>query len=158
MRGIATLAAAAVVLVLAAAGCGSTDTATPAACLTGDDAYLRALRAAPGEVRLEGDVPISDCLIENQPGGDLERAGNAMLDAATKLNAQARAHPGGRANVELGYLLGAVQRGASETDGIHAVLVRRLVAAARYSPDNRPLPAVYLDAYQRGFDAGREDG
>jgi hypothetical protein len=81
-----------------------------------------------------------------------------MLAAATKLNAEAREHPGGEANLQLGYLLGAAQRGADQTDGIHAELIRRLSAAARYSPDNRPLPATFLDAYQRGFDAGEARG
>jgi hypothetical protein len=140
------------------AGCGSTDSSTPVACLEGAGAYLQALEGAPGTVRLRDDTPISSCLTENQAGGDLATVGTAMVAAATKLNAEARAEPGGEANVELGYLLGAAQRGADRTDGIHADLIRRLTAAARYSPDNRPLPATFLDAYQRGFDAGHAQG
>jgi hypothetical protein len=139
-------------------GCGSTDSSTPVACLEGTGNYLVALRSAPGTVELQGETPISDCLVENQPGGDLAAVGTAMVGAATKLNAEARAEPGGTGNVELGYLLGAAQRGAERTDGIHAELIRRLTAAARYSPDNRPLPATFLDAYQRGFDAGHARG
>ena len=57
-----------------------------------------------------------------------------------------------------GYLLGAAHRGAAQTSGIHAELVRRLDAAARYSPADRALPAPFLRAYRRGFDAGRERG
>ncbi|HXS46126.1 MAG TPA: hypothetical protein VN756_01535, partial [Solirubrobacterales bacterium] len=72
-----------------------------------------------------------------------------------KLNAEARAEPGGAANLELGYLLGAAQSGADGTDGIHAELIRRLSAAARYSPDNRPLSPRFLRTYREGFDAGR---
>lgn len=140
------------------AGCGSTDSSTPVACLEGARPYLQALEGAPGTVRLAGDTPISECLVENQPGGDLATVGTAMVAAATKLNTEARAEPGGAANVELGYLLGAAQRGADRTDGIHAELIRRLSAAARYSPDNRALPATFLDAYQRGFDAGHTRG
>jgi hypothetical protein len=139
-------------------GCGSTDSSTPVACLEGPGTYLAALKSAPGAVALKGETPISECLTENQPGGDLATVGTAMVAAATKLNAEARAEPGGAANVELGYLLGAAQRGAERTDGIHAELIRRLTAAARYSPDNRPLPATFLDAYQRGFDAGHARG
>jgi len=139
-------------------GCGSTDSSTPVACLEGATPYLVALKSAPGAVELQGDTPISDCLVENQPEGDLATVGTGMVAAATKLNAQARTEPGGDANVELGYLLGAAQRGAERTDGIHAELIRRLTAAARYSPDNRPLPATFLDAYQRGFDAGHARG
>jgi hypothetical protein len=139
-------------------GCGSTDGSTPVTCLEGAGPYLRALEGAPGAVRLAGDTPISSCLTENQPGGDLATVGTAMVAATTKLNAEARAEPGGAANVELGYLLGAAQRGADGTDGIHAELIRRLTVAARYSPDNRPLPATFLDSYQRGFDAGHARG
>jgi len=103
-------------------------------------------------------VPISDCLTKNQTGGDLATVGSAMVTAATKLNAEARAKPGGDANIELGYLLGAAQRGAERTDGIHAELIRRLTAAARYSPDNRPLPPAFGRAYREGFDAGEARG
>jgi hypothetical protein len=149
---IAFLALAALV------GCGPPDSHTPVACLEGSGAYVRVLRDAPGEVKLQGETPISACLVENQPGGDLATVGTAMVAAATKLNAEARAEPGGAANVELGYLLGAAQRGADGTDGIHVELIRRLTAAARYSPDNQPLPATFLDAYQRGFDAGHARG
>jgi hypothetical protein len=139
-------------------GCGSTDSSTPVACLEGANPYLVALKSAPGTVEVKGETPISDCLVENQPGGDLATVGTAMVAAATKLNAEARADPGGTANVELGYLLGAAQRGAERTDGIHAELIRRLTASARYSPDNRPLPATFLDAYRRGYDAGHAHG
>jgi hypothetical protein len=139
-------------------GCGSTDSSTPVACLEGAGPYLVALKSAPGTVKLKGETPISGCLVENQPGGDLATVGTAMVGAATKLNAEARAEPGGAGNVELGYLLGAAQRGAGSTDGIHAELIRRLTAAARYSPDNQPLPATFLDAYRRGFDAGHARG
>jgi hypothetical protein len=148
--------AASVLAVLA--GCGSTDESTPVACLEGASSYLRALEDATGTVRLADDTPISSCLTENQAGGALASVGTAMVAAATRLNAEARERPGGDANVQLGYLVGAAQRGAEETQGIHAELIRRLAAAARYSPDNRPLPATFLDAYQRGFDAGRARG
>jgi hypothetical protein len=140
------------------AGCGSTDGSTPVACLEGEGAYLRALEDAPGTVRLGGDTPISSCLAENQAGGALATVGTAMVAAATELNADARDDLGGAANVQLGYLVGAAQRGADGTQGIHAELLRRLAAAARYSPDSQPLPATFLDAYQRGFDAGRSRG
>ncbi len=139
----------ALVSLIAVTGCGGPDDSTPTACLEGPPFYL-------GKGR--DGVLISDCLAENQAGGDLANVGTAMLAAATKLNSEARAEPGGNANVQLGYLLGAAERGADGTEGIHAELIRRLSAAARYSPDNRPLPATFLDAYQRGFDAGNTRG
>lgn len=152
------LALIALLGLVAMGGCGGLDDSTPVACLEGDQIYLRALQAAPGKVELRGEVPISDCLAENQTGGDLATVGAAMLAATMKLNAEARADPGGRANVQLGYLLGAAQRGAEHTEGIHAELIRRLTAAARYIPGNRSLPATFLEAYQRGFDAGHVEG
>jgi len=152
----ARIAIAFVLAVLA--GCGSTDDSTPAACLEGDGVYLAALQDAPGPVTLPGGAPISSCLAENQQSGELATVGASMIEASTKLNAEARDDPGGPAGLRLGYLLGAAQRGAKRTDGIHAELLRRLTAAARYSPDNGPLPATFLDAYQRGFDAGEARG
>jgi hypothetical protein len=155
-RASATLCLALALALLA--GCGSTDEPTPAACLEGAGTYLRALAAAPGEVRLEGGVPISDCLTENQAGGDLATVGGTMLTVATRLDSEARADPGGAATVQLGFLVGAVERGSEGTQGIHSELVRRLAAAARYTPDGRPPPKALLDAYRRGFDAGRTGG
>jgi hypothetical protein len=155
-RGLSIVLVAA--LALSAVGCGSPDDSTPVACLEGSGAYLRALHAAPGEVTLGSEVPISDCLAENQTGGDLATVGTAMLAAATRLNAEARGEPGGNPNLQLGYLLGAAQRGAERTEGIHDELVRRLSAAARYSPENRPLPAAFRRAYRKGFDAGHAGG
>lgn len=147
-----------VVAALAATGCGRTDDTTPVACLEGTGTYLRALGAAPGAVTLGGETPISDCLAENQKAGDLAAVGTAMLAAATKLNAEARAETGGDANLQLGYLLGAAQQGADRTSGIHSDLIRRLSAAARYSPDNGPLPPSFLRTYRAGFDAGKARG
>lgn len=143
---------------LIACGCGGPSDSTPVACLEGTKAYLRALEAAPGEVRLRDETPISDCLAENQQGGDLATVGVATVTAATRLNSEARARPGDHANVELGYLLGAAKRGAADTEGIHADLIRRLVVAARYSPDNRPLPRSFYKAYRSGYSAGRNNG
>lgn len=145
-------------LALAAAGCGrSREASTPSACLGGAGAYATALTRAPGPVRLAGGVPISDCLSENQAGGELATVGEALVKTATRLNAEARAEPGGVANLRLGYLLGAAQRGAADTEGIHTELIRRLTVAARFSPEG-PLPPGFLAAYRRGYDAGRAHG
>jgi hypothetical protein len=137
--------------------CGNQGGSTPVACLGGARAYVTALDDAPGEVRLLGETPISECLAENQSGGDLATVGGSMVEAATKLNAEARTEPGGGA-VELGYLLGAAARGAERTEGIHSDLIRRLTVAARYSPGGKPLPPAFRTAYRRGFDAGRAGG
>lgn len=143
---------------LAALGCGNQEDSTPVACLEGAAAYEQALRAAPGEVLLGGETPIGDCLAENQKPGDLARVGEAMVQAATRLNAEARAQGGGDAAVQLGYLLGAAQRGADHSEGIHSDLVRRLTVAARYAPGREPLPPAFYRAYKTGYAAGREAG
>lgn len=158
MRRIAIPSITCLLAALATSGCGSPSDTTPIACLEGSGAYLRALGAAPGAVTFDGETPISDCLAENQKAGDLAAVGTAMLAATTRLNAEARAEAGGEANLQLGYLLGAAQRGAEGTDGIHAELIRRLSVAARYSPDNRPPSTVFLRTYREGFDAGRAGG
>ncbi len=154
----AALATFALAGLIAIAGCGSGDESTPVACLEGAGAYERALAAAPGQVQLQGATPISDCLVRNQSGGELAGVGEAMVTAATKLNAEARTEPGGDAALQLGYLLGAVQRGAERSEGIHSDLVRRLTVAARYAPGKQPLPGEFLAAYREGFDAGHSGG
>src|SRR4051794_25822394 len=133
MRFVAAALLAA--LALAGVGCGSQDDSTPVACLEGASAYERALREAPGEVLLGGETSVSDCLTENQKAGDLARVGEAMVETATALSAQAREEDGGDAALRLGYLIGAAERGASSSEGIHTDLVRRLTVAARYAPD-----------------------
>jgi hypothetical protein len=161
MRRLSIIGATAVILAgtLALGGCGSNDDDdTPAACLNGAGAYLQALRATPGEVTLEDGVPISGCLVENQKVGDLAAVGLAMLRAATVLNAEARKDPGGEGNLELGYLVGAAQRGAEQTGGIHSELVRRLATAAAYSPGKQVPGGEFEGTYRQGFDAGRDHG
>jgi hypothetical protein len=145
-------------LVAVVAGCGGKDDSTPVACLEGTVAYEKALADAPGEVLLEGETPISECFVRNQSTGDLTRVGEAMIAAATELNAGARQEPGGPANLQLGYLVGAAERGAEESEGIHTDLVRRLTVAARFAPGKEPLSEEYLATYREGFDAGRADG
>jgi hypothetical protein len=156
---VAIVLGLACLVALAAAGCGSqNDNSTPVACLEGEAAYLVALRSAPGDVKLAGGTPISDCLSKNQQAGDLAGVGETLVTAATKLNAEARAEPGGDANLQLGYLLGAAQRGAEKTEGIHADLVRRLTVAARFAPGTDPLTKQFLAAYAKGFTAGHAHG
>jgi hypothetical protein len=153
------IAAAPLIAALALlAGCGSADDSTPVACLEGAGAYERALKAAPDEVLLGDETLISECLPRNQSGGDLSRVGEALIETATALNAQARAEPGGAANLQLGYLLGAVERGAEESEGIHSDLIRRLVVAARFAPGKQPIPRDFVVAYRDGYEAGRASG
>ena len=148
-----------ITLALVFAGCGSSDSgATPVSCLVPAAAYVKALGSAPGAVRLAGETPISDCLVKNQSGGDLADVGASLVRAATVLSAAAQKDPGGEQTLRLGYLVGAVQAGASETSGIHTDLERRIQATARYA---KPAPRgarSFALAYARGYAAGRSGG
>jgi hypothetical protein len=151
-RSSIALVAAAVVLV---AGCGTKkNDLAPAACLVSNQGYLRALERAPTEVRLAGTTPISNCLVPEQDAGQLANIGREMIVAATKLNLQARdgSEP---ATVQLGYLIGAVSKGA---DAIHTDLVRRLNASAQFSETGGTLPASFQRAFGRGYAAGHTSG
>jgi hypothetical protein len=138
------------------AGCGSDDeSSTPTACLGGADAYLEALRGAPGPVRLDDSVPLGDCLTSGQGAGDLAQIGGTSLAVATRLNDDARRDPAGPAPVELGYLVGAFEQAGKDTAGIHADLVRRIETAARYAPGSSALPAEFRRGYEEGFRAAQ---
>jgi hypothetical protein len=136
-----TSAIALIALAVGIAGCASQeDEKTPSACLVDAPAYLQALRAAPGEVRLGGTTQISDCLTPEQDGGELAQVGSAMIAAP----------------VQLGYLSAAVSRGA---DSIHVDLARRVTTAAQFSPEGSDtLSAEFLRGFGRGYEAGRETG
>lgn len=155
MRLLAATCLAAVV----AAGCGSngTEVSTPSACLGTSQDYLAALDSAPGEVRLEGTVPISDCVVPQQQPGALATVGEATTGAAAELGAEARRNPRGDAAVELGYLIGAVEEGASSTGGVHADLVRRL-GTERFAGDGKSPGAEFEQAFGEGYAAGRATG
>jgi hypothetical protein len=138
------------------AGCGSSqDDQAPASCLVGNEGYLKALQRAPSPVLLGSTTPISDCLVPQQEAGELANVGQEMIVAATKLNAEARRDPAGPASVQLGYLIGAVSKGA---DPIHTDLVRRLNSSARFSETGGTLPASFERAFGRGYAAGRQSG
>lgn len=154
-RRLPALAAAIASSAALAACSGADPSETPPACLSDSPVYVEALSAAPGEVALDGETPISDCLVAEQSGGDLAAVGEQLIGAATTLNAEARADPGGGAAVRLGYLVGAVERG---DEGIHADLERRLNAAARFNPSGEILPASFERDFGQGYAAGLESG
>jgi hypothetical protein len=157
MGAVRRLSVLLIPLALLVAGCGSSDGGdTPAACLAPAATYLKALEAAPDPVRLAGETPISGCLVKDQSAGDLADVGASLVRAATLLSASAQRDPGGEQPVRLGYLVGAVQEGASETSGIHTDLVRRIEASPRYLKPRGTSP--FDLAYARGYAAGRSGG
>lgn len=154
-----SIAALLVATALVLAACGSDEPEpTPLACKQGAEAYLAALAAGPEPALLEGSVPISDCLVPDQSAAELNDVGAAMVGAATTLNERATERPAGVATTQLGYLVGSIEEGASETAGIHTDLVRRINSAARYSADGKGPGAAFERAFGVGYAAAREAG
>jgi len=151
--------ALAAALAAIAAGCSKSEPEqAPVACLEGPDVYLEALQRVPGKVRLQGETPISDCLVPGQEGGELAEIGLTMITVATRLNEKARRDPSGRATLELGYLVGAAREASRQTAGIHTDLMRRLDAAALFGnlPPREGL--LYQRRFQQGQVAGQTQG
>ena len=146
------------VVALATAACAKSEqNTTPVACLEGPAKLERALESAPQPVRINGRIPISTCVVPDQPNADLIEFGTAAVEAATRLSAEARKSgvEGIAAAIRAGYLVGAVERGSEDTEGIHAALVDRIRNAATNGVDRNPAAGSH---YEIGYEAGRELG
>ena len=143
---------AAALVGIALAGCGEdTGTDVPAACRDATpEEVLVALEAAPGEVRLSG-TPLSECFNRNANPGDVQGLGAVLIEVAENLANEAREEPEGEAPTRLGYLLGAAERGAGHTQGIHSELIRRLENTSAGIDSSDP-------GYRQGLAAGRATG
>ena len=135
---------------LALAGCGDDDKPLPASCTEGADTIEAALRSAPGAVRIDG-VRLSTCMARARDAGELQALGAGLVGAAADLSAAARRSSQGSADLRLGYLMGAVRRGAGHAGGERTELLRRLDQEAGAVGGNR-------DDYRRGLRAGRRTG
>lgn len=142
---------AALAIALGVGACSQDDeSAVPAACKSGPDPIVDALAAAPGEVRLDG-TPLSGCLTRSSDPADVQAVGATYVEVAARLAPEARRDPDGAAATRLGYLIGAVERGAGETQGIHEELIRRLEQEASVVDGASA-------AFQEGERAGRASG
>ena len=104
-------------------GCGNDEHRVPVACLEGN--LQKALASAPGEVRIEGTRP-SECFTRAANPAEIQQVGAVFIATAEKLADTARSKPGSQATLQLGYLIGAVRRGAGHTQGIHYETQRRI--------------------------------
>jgi hypothetical protein len=143
-----SLALVALVLAVPAVACRESDAKYPPECSNGTGALRAALANAPdGDVSLEG-VKLSDCLVPADDAGPLAAFGGSVIAVSAPLVRRAR-RGDVRAAVELGYLHGALERGADP--GIHDELLFRfdqeLIRIDRRSP-----------AFRRGEAAGRDHG
>jgi hypothetical protein len=143
---------------LALSACGDSEAGTPTACLEGPDKIQTALVTAPDPVMIDGTVPVSGCLIPDQPTGDLVDFGADTVVVATRLGTQA----GGsgpeaiRAAIQAGYLVGAMEKGAEDSAGIHSALVDRVMSAASNELERAGSRArVHFEA---GVEAGHKYG
>lgn len=132
-------------------GCGANDAGElPEACRAGPGPVTAALERAPRTVTVRG-VRLSGCLPKSSPPTDVQAMGATYLAVAADLAEAARSRPEGAAALRLGYLVGAVERGAARTQGIHTEMVRRLEQEpAELESRSR--------AYRRGRRAGRRSG
>jgi hypothetical protein len=129
------------------AGCGSS-AKLPAGCNQGPDAIVKALGKAPAAVAIDG-TPISGCFTRNASSDNVQIVGTNLLGAAEQLGDRARAGDP-KAALQLGYLIGAAQRG-SRRNGLGDELVRRLDAETTVA-------ATGQAAYARGLRAGEAGG
>lgn len=122
------------VVVLSATGCAREgDAAVPEGCRAGPDAVRRALAEAPAEVRVDGTV-MSQCVSDTSNGGELSQVGSSYVSVAVHLADAAVADPEGTKALQLGYLVGAVERSGAGSQGVGYELRRRLESEAARVP------------------------
>lgn len=110
-----------------------------------------ALAKAPGEVRLETGIRLSDCFTRAADPAEIQQVAGIFIDVAERLAGDARADPHGPAALQLGYLVGAMRRGTGRTQGIHYETRRRI---------EQELIGVQVRApeFVRGEQAGQRTG
>jgi hypothetical protein len=149
-------AALGLAFVLALGACGKDEPTMPATCTDTDRAgYERALRAAPGDVRLPGGIPISVCLRRVRSDAQLQNLGVVVHAVAEDLAERVRGGRDAVAARQLGYLSGAVAVGAERSNGISAELARRVAVAGSGLAELSPRLARAL---AEGQDAGQARG
>ena len=135
----------------AATGCARQErTELPVECRAGRPALRAALARAPAPVRVDG-VPISGCFVRSGDASDIAAVGSDYLAVASDLALRARRRPASADSMRLGYLVGAMRRGASRTQGIHDEMIRRI-------EQELVLVDTGSEAYRRGESAGRATG
>jgi hypothetical protein len=149
------VAAVALLLCLALVACGEQHRPVPAICTAGPGVIERALAAAPRAVRLPDGTPLSACVADADTDAELQTAGLVLTTAADRL-AERATRGDAVAALRLGYLTGAVRRGAAHTAGVGAELERRVSRAGAYVAEDGGAAAGA--ALQRGLTAGQASG
>lgn len=134
------------------AGCGQ-EAPPPQACLqAGRVEVLQALSGAPAHARLADGTLLSTCIDRSESDADLQNLGITFVAVADRLTARIRRDP--EAAFQLGFLIGAAERGAGPTGGTQGELVQRLQQVIAFQADT---PAVEAEVL-RGIEAGRRSG
>jgi hypothetical protein len=142
------IALAVLLAALVVPGCRQGLERYPPECSNGPGAVRAALAKAPdGDVSIEG-TRLSECLVKNQDPGPLAAFGGSVISVSQRLGDRAE-RGDKRALLELGYLHGAVQRGADATvhDELKFRLDQELLRVNTRSPE-----------FRRGDAAGRARG
>jgi hypothetical protein len=134
---------------LALGGCGRTPP-TQACIQAQTPDVLQALRSAPRHVALTDGTLLSQCVRRTIDDSRLQALGAALTAAADAL-AQ-RMPTSDAAAFQLGFLIGATDRGAAQAAGLQGDLANRIAGAA--PPDGGPRRATLM----RGRAAGRRGG
>jgi hypothetical protein len=135
--------------------CGAQERSPSGACTIDARTIEQALRAAPRAVRLSDGSSLSDCVRNATTDADLQTAGLILTTAAEDL-ARRATRGDVMAALRLGYLTGAVRRGAERTAGVGAELQRRVERSGAYVAQDGGAAAGA--ALQRGLAAGRATG
>jgi hypothetical protein len=140
---------------LALAGCGSDPERDGlAAGCANREQIASALEAAPGAVSLKTGTTISGCVNSARSDADLMTLGFAITAVADRLAEESR-EGDRRAALELGFLVGAADRGASTSQGIQSELAYRLESSARRIEAAGPQARA---AFEEGRSAGERQG
>jgi hypothetical protein len=142
-------------LAVAVSGCTSDKPPVSDSCTASTDAIEQALGRAPARVTLRDGTPLSACIHDAENDADLQSVGIVFSQAAERLRVRAQAGDL-RAAAGVGYVAGAVRRGAHGTMGVAAELQRRVELVAGRLEDDAP-PRVDA-AVERGLRAGEQHG
>jgi hypothetical protein len=139
-----------ILALIALSGCG--DRTPPGeACIQAQPAdVLQALRGAPDHAALADGTLLSECVRRTLDDGRLQALGATLTSAADTL--AGRMHASEAAAFQLGFLIGATDRGAARSGGFQGDLANRIAGAA--PPDGGPRRALLM----RGRAAGLRGG
>jgi hypothetical protein len=151
MRHVGRIGVVCVLALLAFGGCGSR-TPPAQACIEAQSAdVLQALAHAPRQVALADGTALSQCVRRTIDDSRLQALGATLTAVADEL--AGRMGSSDAAAFQLGFLIGAVDRGATQAAGLQEELANR-VAGAAAGLDRGPRRVSLL----RGRAAGRRGG